>query len=159
MNIPVKFRFKTLHRVRKLEEKTKLRELGALIHELEKLTLAKRLLLEKQDHTRRRLSTASAGKHQVGLAQNGVQWMLFLSEKVEKIDFQIEDMHALIQKKKKEVSVAHRQRKMFDKLKEKHEKKLEIDGRRQEENILNDVAVTRYVKGNNEQMAPTGVAK
>lgn len=151
MNMPAKFRFETLHRVRKLEEKTRLRELGVLMNELENLTFAKNELIRLKNVTRVKLSRIPVGKHQTGLAQTGVDWMNSLDNKVELIDFQVEDTQALIEKKKEEVTLAHRQRKMFDKLREKYEQESNITLRRLEEGVLNDIAVTRFAKGDENQ--------
>ena len=144
-----KFRFETVHRVRKLQEKAKMRELGQLMSELRSSINYRKNLLGEKFGRAKELSSITAKAHQVAVAQVTFARMEFLEDQIIKADALIEDVKALIEQKRVEVSDAYRSRKMFDKLLVKHDQRVTIFERRTEEKELNEISIVRFSKNNN----------
>ena len=141
-----KFRFETVHRVRRLQEKQKQRELGALIVQLER-TIAHRGQIQSERFLQ---ATRLAGLDEMVSkpvwAQTIAARMAFLNDLIER-DFELEaDTRLLIEEKRKEVKKALQERKMFDRLYEKHRDNLQRERRSREIKELDEIAVMRFSK-------------
>ncbi len=146
MAIRNRFKFETLHRVRLLQEKVKMRELGKLMSEQMETINYRQCLMDENYRMAGRLSKVNQDSHSVRLAQ--VTWtrMEFLQDQIEKAGVLIEEVNALIDLKRDEVADAYRSRKMFDKLLEKHNQNVLVRDRRKEEKKLGEGTLIRYFR-------------
>ena len=150
-----KFRFETVHRVRKLQEKTRLRELGALMVELER---ARELRNEIREQRRREATDLVVGLRE----GRSAAWSDMVRRRLEYLDHQVEEIleqeksiHGLIAEKQKEVELAHRNRKMFDRLEEHHLDDTRLEQAREESAAADEVATMRFDRKQRESAGET----
>jgi flagellar export protein FliJ len=138
-----RFRFETVHRVRKLEERNRKRELGILLSRLEQLISQRKHIEMGREKLAQEL--ANLGHQAVSAG-----WALVFSGRIAHLDRQRsesmeseKDLHELIEEKRAEVEKALMARKGLDRLLEKHQAKIKAIIRKDEEKYLDEMTIIR----------------
>lgn len=149
MQVERKFRFETVHRVRKLQEKSKQRELGILFQSLDHTKTVIRRLKSDRDNEAKALATVTDPRWARTLSGR----ILFLEMKILENVKNINEIEKSIEEKRAEVDKATQGRKMFDTLSDRHASSLSDHDRREETKLNDDIAVRRFRVSNSGNLA------
>jgi flagellar export protein FliJ len=139
-----KFRFATVHRVKRLMENVRMRELGQLMSQLQLQTDFQEDMKRQRTEDARNFGKAATQGIKACWAQTLGDRDFYFRGQIAQSQLLIEDQQKLIEAKRKEVELAYRERKMFDRLLEKHSKQQGIEQRRQVEKDLDEIVSTRF---------------
>ncbi len=138
-----KFRFATLLRVRELQEELKAQELGKVQRELALARQEREHLVAEQQ---RMLEEAARKTRDVFDAAPVVQYFYherFLSRRLDELDARIAQLRELEEARRQEVAEASKAKRVVQRLREKHQKAMQMEINKIEQMLADEVAVSR----------------